>query len=52
VQVSGGALKYAAHVNRKRPFFGLSPEDQVLVRQAVADILRAFVEQQTGGAVQ
>ena len=52
VQVSGGALKYAAHVNRKRPWFGLSPQDQSLVMQAVGDILRAFMEQQTGGAVQ
>jgi hypothetical protein len=52
VQVSGGALAYAAHTNRQRPWFGLSPSDTTLVQQAVADILRAFLEQQTGGAVQ
>lgn len=51
IQVQGGSLKYAAGVNARRPWLGLSNNDKAQIQLAIADILRAYLEDQTSGAV-
>lgn len=51
VQVQGGSLKYAAGVNARRPWMGMSPGDISEARFAVAAVMLAYLEDQTGGRI-
>lgn len=51
VQVQGGSLKYAAGVNARRPWMGMSPGDINEARFAVAAVMLAYLEDQTGGRI-
>tara|TARA_R110000868_G_scaffold200654_3_gene448121 strand:+ start:3237 stop:3860 length:624 start_codon:yes stop_codon:yes gene_type:complete len=51
VQVQGGSLKYAAGVNARRPWMGMSTGDINEARFAVAAVMLAYLEDQTGGRI-
>lgn len=51
VQVQGGSLKYAAGVNARRPWMGMSAGDINEARFAVAAVMLAYLEDQTGGRI-